>query len=74
MRPLTIDEQAMLDNARPSERVVIRDLFELLDARLVTEGALRGSSGAVGTPTTSPVLAAPSVTEPLFQLRQEDAA
>jgi hypothetical protein len=38
VRFLTPAEQRLLDNARPSERVIVRDLFELLDARLVTDG------------------------------------
>lgn len=58
----------MLDNARPSERVIVRDFFELLDARLVTEGG----SAVLGSP--APRSAPPSVTEPLFPMHKKEAA
>lgn len=69
------EERALLDNARPSERLVIRDLFELLDARLVSEpAAIRPAieTGAIvaAAPTGEP--SSPSPTSlPLFD---EDAA
>jgi hypothetical protein len=68
-------EKAMLDHARPSERVIVRDLFELLDARLIEGGSsvVPGDLRELGSSANDPAKRAPS-TEPLFHTRREDAA
>ena len=67
MRPLTVAERALLDGARhPSERLVIRDFYRYLDARLVADSAAK--------PELSCATASPPVAEPLFRLPRRDAA
>lgn len=62
MRFLTPAEQALLDGARPPERTIIRDLYELLDARLVREGA---AGESLSDPSASPLdVGTPSQTSP----------
>jgi hypothetical protein len=78
VKPLTPAERALLDGARPSERVVIRDFFELLDAQLVTgrgEGERQaerpGGRGFATRPSPRPVT---SDNEQLFPTPRRDAA
>ena len=67
MRPLTVAERALLDGARhPSERLVIRDFYRYLDARLVADSAAQQEQSCAKPP--------PPLAEPLFRLPRRDAA